>query len=78
MDRIKYQPFTLLYLKNYEYAHPSVKNLFKSINEKHYYSDKKNNIISFNNSLIVMGESNTCKDNSNFIVNLKEKATVMI
>lgn len=88
LDRIKYQPFTLLYLKNYEYAHPSVKNLFKSINEKHYYSDKKNNIISFNNSLIVMGESNTnngigfnnntCKDNSNFIVNLKEKATVMI
>ncbi len=88
LDKIKYQPFTLLYLKNYEYAHPSVKNLFKSINEKHYYSDKKNNIISFNNSLIVMGESktnnsigfsnNACKDNSNFIVNLKENATIMV
>lgn len=88
LDKIKYQPFTLLYLKNYEYAHPNVKNLFKSINEKHYYSDKKNNIISFNNSLIVMGESitnnsigfsnNTCKDNNNCVVNLKENASIMI
>lgn len=88
LDKIKYQPFTLLYLKNYEYAHTSVKNLFKSINEKHYYSDKKNNIISFNNSLIVMGESNinnsigfsndACKENSNNVINLKEKATIMV
>lgn len=88
LDKIKYQPFTLLYLKNYEYAHPSVKNLFKSINEKHYYTDKKNNIISFNNTLIVMGEScsnnsigfnnNTCKDNTELIVNLKENTTIMV
>lgn len=87
LDKIKYQPFTLLYLKNYEYAHQSIVSLFSSILESECYHDKRNNIINFNNSLIIMGYNkttseigfnNTCKENDYLVVNLKEKTQVMI
>lgn len=87
LDKIKYQPFTLIYLKNYEYAHQSIVSLFSSIIENQCYHDKRNNIINFNNTLIIMGDNSenlsigfndTCKENEYSVVNLHEKMQVMI
>jgi ATP-dependent Clp protease ATP-binding subunit ClpC len=82
LDKIKYEPYTLIYLKNYEYAHPNIKLLFKSICDNLSYRD-----INFSNSLIIIGESNnnsnigfnnTCKDDKNIIIKLKEINNVMV
>ncbi|MDE5630674.1 MAG: AAA family ATPase, partial [Bacilli bacterium] len=39
LDKVKYHPYSLIYLDNYQNAHSSVKNLFKSIINKGYTSD---------------------------------------
>lgn len=53
LDKIKYNPYSLILLKNIEYAHPNIINLFNSIIEKGYLIDKKNNKIDFNLTMIV-------------------------
>lgn len=53
LDKIKYNPYSLILLKNIEYAHPNIINLFNSIVEKGYLIDKKNNKIDFNLTLII-------------------------
>lgn len=53
-DTLKYQPYSLILLKNYDYAHPKVKNLFKSIIDNGSIKDNKGNVINFNNTIIIM------------------------
>lgn len=53
LDKIKYNPYSLILLKNIEYAHPNIINLFNSIVEKGYLIDKKNNKIDFNLTMII-------------------------
>lgn len=53
LDKVKYNPYSLILLKNIEYAHPNIVNLFNSIAEKGYLIDKKNNKIDFNLTLII-------------------------
>ncbi|MCX4364253.1 MAG: ATP-dependent Clp protease ATP-binding subunit [Bacilli bacterium] len=55
LDKIKYHPYSLIYLDNYQNAHSSIKNLFKSIINKGYTSDNHGERVNFNNSIIVMG-----------------------
>ena len=53
LDKVKYNPYSLILLKNIEYAHPNIVNLFNSISEKGYLIDKKNNKIDFNLTMII-------------------------
>lgn len=62
LDKIKYKPYTLLILKNYEYANINIKRLFESIIEKTYYLDKYGEIIDFNSCLII--KTTTTKENT--------------
>lgn len=55
LDKVKYHPYSLIYLDNYHNAHSSVKNLFKSIINKGYTSDNHGEKINFNNTIIIMG-----------------------
>ncbi len=55
LDKIKYHPYSLIYLDNYQNAHSSIKNLFKSIINKGYTSDNHGERVNFNNTIIVMG-----------------------
>ena len=57
LDKIKYHPYSLIYLDNYQNAHSSIKNLFKSIINKGYTSDNHGERVNFNNSIIVMGKN---------------------
>lgn len=59
LDKIKYNPYSLILLKNTEYASPSVIELFNSITEKGYLIDKNNNKINFNFTLIVKTNNET-------------------
>ena len=54
MSKIKYKPYTLIYLKNIEYASSKVLSLFKSIVDKSYIFDNKGDKVVFNSSLIVV------------------------
>lgn len=53
LDKIKYNPYSLILLKNIEYAGTQVLELFNSIIDKGYLIDKYNNKIDFNNTLII-------------------------
>ncbi len=53
LDKIKYNPYSLILLKNIEYAGTQVLELFNSIIDKGYLTDKYNNKIDFNNTLII-------------------------
>ncbi len=53
LDKIKYNPYSLILLKNYEYAHPSIQNLFTSVEEKGYLMDKKNTKVNFAFTMII-------------------------
>lgn len=55
LDKVKYHPYSLIYLDNYQNAHSSIKNLFKSIISKGYTTDNHGEKISFNNTIIMMG-----------------------
>lgn len=57
LDKVKYSPYSLILLKNIEYAHPNILNLFNSIVEKGYLIDKKNNKIDFNLTMIIKTSS---------------------
>lgn len=57
LDKVKYNPYSLILLKNIEYAHPNIVNLFNSIIEKGYLIDKKNNKINFNLTMIIKTSS---------------------
>lgn len=62
LDKVKYHPYSLIYLDNYQNAHSSVKNLFKSIINKGYTSDNHGEKVGFNNAIIIMGTN--IKDNT--------------
>ncbi|MCH5166635.1 MAG: ATP-dependent Clp protease ATP-binding subunit [Erysipelotrichales bacterium] len=53
LDKVKYNPYSLILLKNIEYAHSSVINLFNSISDKGYLIDKQNNKINFDFTMII-------------------------
>lgn len=55
LDKVKYHPYSLIYLDNYQNAHNSIKNLFKSIISKGYTTDNHGEKVSFNNTIIMMG-----------------------
>lgn len=57
LDKIKYHPYSLIYLDNYQNAHSSVKNFIKSIVNKGYACDNHGEKINFNNTIIIMGTS---------------------
>ena len=59
LDKIKYNPYSLLLLKNCEYAHSSVMNLINSIVDKGYLIDKFNNKINFNFTMIIKTNNET-------------------
>lgn len=58
LDKIKYNPYSLILLKNVEEAALNVLDLFSSISEKGYLTDKYNNKINFNFTLII--KTNNC------------------
>ncbi len=53
-DKIKYNPYSLLVLKNIDAASSRIRALFKSIIEQGYIKDNKGEIINFNNAIIIM------------------------
>lgn len=61
LDKIKYHPYSLIYLDNYQSAHSSIKNFFKSVINKGYACDNHGEKINFNNTIIIMGTN--VKDN---------------
>ena len=58
LDKIKYNPYSLILLKNVEEAALNVLDLFSSISEKGYLTDKYNNKINVNFTLII--KTNNC------------------
>lgn len=54
LDKIKYHPYSLLVLRNIDSADISVINIIKSILDKGIIKNKKDEVISFNNSIIIM------------------------
>lgn len=53
ISKIKYKPYSLIYLKNIIYGSSKVTSLFKSIVEKGYVVDNKGDKVIFNNCLII-------------------------
>lgn len=53
ISKIKYKPYTLIYLKNIEVASTKVISLFKSIIDKSYIYDNKGDKVVFNSSLLI-------------------------
>lgn len=54
LDKIKYHPYTLLFLDNYMDADIHIKNLFISIIKKGYIRANNGDIIDFTNTIIIM------------------------
>lgn len=59
LDKVKYNPYSLILLKNIEYASTQVLELFNSIIDKGYLIDKYNNKINFNFTLIIKTNNET-------------------
>lgn len=62
LDKIKYHPYSLLLIRNIECASPNIINLFKTILNKGYIKDRKNNIVDFSNSLLIFTSTNINND----------------
>lgn len=71
LDKIKYNPYSLILLKNVEEAALNVLELFSSIFEKGYLTDKYNNKINFNFTLII--KTNNCMTRKIGYDNLNEQ-----
>ena len=71
LDKIKYNPYSLILLKNVEEAALNVLDLFSSISEKGYLTDKYNNKINFNFTLII--KTNNCMTRKICYDNLNEQ-----
>ena len=71
LDKIKYNPYSLILLKNVEEAALNVLELFSSISEKGYLTDKYNNKINFNFTLII--KTNNCMTRKIGYDNLNEQ-----
>lgn len=54
LSKIKYKPYSLIYLKNYFYGSNKIISLFKSIVEKGYVIDNKGDKVIFDNCLIIV------------------------
>ena len=75
LDKIKYHPYSLLLLKNIEYASEDVLNIFKTILNKGSIKNNKGDTVSFDNSLIVM-TSDEIKDTVGY--NNKQKGKEIV
>lgn len=76
LDKVKYNPYSLIILKNIECAHTSVINLFNSIIDKGYLIDKQNNKVNFEFTMIIktseittskIGYESEVKDENNIV-----------
>lgn len=86
LDKVKYNPYSLILLKNIEYASPGVLELFNSIIDKGYLIDKYNNKINFNSTFIIKTnneviskigyEKNTCEEEN--IVEYKKLDKILV
>ncbi|MDE6141665.1 MAG: AAA family ATPase, partial [Bacilli bacterium] len=76
LDKVKYHPYSLIYLDNYQNAHSSVKNLFKSIINKGYTSDNHGERVNFNNTIIIMG-TNIKESSIGYLASGDEKDNVI-
>ena len=54
LSKIKYKPYSLIYLKNIDASSYKVLDLFKSIIDKSYIRDNKNELVVFDNCVIIM------------------------
>ncbi len=54
LSKIKYKPYSLIYLKNTDASSYKVLDLFKSIIDKSYIRDNKNELVVFDNCVIIM------------------------
>lgn len=54
LDKVKYQPYSLILIKNIEAISPKVMNLFKSIIENSSLKNNKGDEINFSNTMIIM------------------------
>ena len=54
LSKIKYKPYSLIYLKNADASSYKVLELFKSIIDKSYIRDNKNELVVFDNCVIIM------------------------
>ena len=65
LDKIKYHPYSLIYLNNIDNADSSVLNIFKNIIDKGIIKNKRDEVINFNNTFIIMS-TKTLKYNIGF------------
>lgn len=54
LSKIKYKPYSLIYLKNTDASSYKVLDLFKSIIDKSYIRDNKNEVVVFDNCVIII------------------------
>ncbi len=54
IDKIKYHPYTILYLDNYHLANQNLKNIISSIIKNGYLRSSNGDLINFNNTIIIM------------------------
>ena len=74
LSKIKYKPYSLIYLKNVQYGSSKVISLFKSIIDKSYILDNKGDKVIFNNCLIVF---DIARENNSVGYNKKEKENIL-
>lgn len=74
LSKIKYKPYSLIYLKNVQYGSSKVVSLFKSIIDKSYILDNKGDKVIFNNCLIVF---DIARENNSVGYNKKEKENIL-
>lgn len=59
LDKVKYNPYSLLLLKNIECASTDILNIFKTIIKDGVIKNNKGDVINFNNTLIIMTSNET-------------------
>lgn len=54
LDKVKYHPYSLIFLDNYHDCNSNIKNLFSSLIKKGYIRANNGDIVNFNNTIIIM------------------------
>lgn len=67
LEEIKLKPNSIVLLEEIDRAHPSVINLFLNILEEGILKNSKNEILNFNNSIIIMTTNNLKNDNLGYV-----------
>ncbi len=76
LDKIKYHPYTLLFLDNYQDASTNIKNLFSSIIKKGFIRANNGDFINFNNAIIIMS-TDIKKNNIGYINKVSDNDTII-